>query len=194
MKFDLSVYHIDWTDIQIRVLPPAGTAIPYIANVAEARSQGAEASFEFRPFTGTTIGVWGAYNKAELSEDFPATATVRGGEGERLPFSAEWSGSLSVDQDFSITSTLMATVGASFSYVDDRFGDFVGATSRRQEFPSYTQLDLHVGLEFDTWQANVYANNLTDERGALTGNPSIVPSGVVYIQPRTIGMSISRTF
>lgn len=88
----------------------------------------------------------------------------------------------------------MGFIGGSLSYIGDRKGRFT-ASGGRQELPAYARLDLHAGATFEEWTANLFANNLLDRRGLISGGlGTAFPTGFYYIQPRTVGLSISRTF
>jgi iron complex outermembrane receptor protein len=84
------------------------------------------------------------------------------------------------------------------SYVPDRVGEFSSVylvPPERQDLPDYTKIDLRAGVNYDTWKLNLYVNNLADKRGVLDGGLDLIPSNAfLYIQPRTIGMSVSKTF
>ena len=78
--------------------------------------------------------------------------------------------------------------------VGDRLGIFA-ATPRRQNYPAYTTGDVHAGVMFSSWTANVFVNNVADTRGVLNGGIGYIPAiAFVYIRPRTVGVSISRSF
>jgi iron complex outermembrane recepter protein len=65
----------------------------------------------------------------------------------------------------------------------------------RQDLPDYTKIDLRAGADYGTWKLNLYINNLTDKRGVLDGGLDLIPSNAFfYIQPRTIGMMVSKSF
>jgi hypothetical protein len=70
------------------------------------------------------LAAWVAWNNAELTEDFPSTATSLGRSGDQLPYGSPFSGNLSVDQDFPLWGRASGLVGASVSYVDERKGVF----------------------------------------------------------------------
>ncbi len=194
VSLDASVYYIDWKDVQIQLREPV-TRFIYYVNAGRAKSQGMEVSVTARPAKGLTITAWGALSEAQLTESFPATSTVRGAAGDRLPFSARFSGNLSIDQQFPLGSRLDGFAGASVSYVGDRKGSFTGGTGVRQELPAYTQLDLNAGVKRDSWTVNVYANNILDKRGVLIGGLGFLYTNAFnYIPPRTLGLSLLRTF
>jgi outer membrane receptor protein involved in Fe transport len=186
LSFDVSLYHIDWRDIQLQLQDPA-TFLTYYDNAGEARSQGLELTLESRPVTGLTLAASATWTDAELTEDFPSTAgTAR--KGDRLPFSSRFAGNLSIDQEFPLGS-MLGFVGGSVSYVGKRLSAI--GSGDAPAYASYTKSDLRAGLRFDTWTTNLFANNVTDERGVLN---TYGLTGVTYIQPRIIGLSVEKTF
>jgi iron complex outermembrane receptor protein len=194
VSFDASLYYIDWNDLQIQVVDPVSQVGVY-ANASEAKSQGAEFSAEARPFQGTTIGGSVAWNDAVLTEDFPSTSVGGGESGDRLPYSTRSSWSLALDQEFPLGSSMRGSLGATLSYVGDRTGNFQCCSTPRQDFPSYTKTDARGSVTFGNWAVNLFMTNLTDERGILTGGvDNVNPIAFNYIQPRTFGMSVARSF
>lgn len=200
LSYDASVYHIDWKDIQVTQVVPEGT-FNYNSNASRARSRGMELSLQARPLDGLTLALWGAYTDAELREGFSELSAVYGAAGDRLPFSSRFSGRFSVNHAWSLTSTLTAFVGGSLSYVGDRRGEFVPTpqeSSLRQTYPAYAQTDLNAGVRADDWRVNVFAQNVTDKRGVTGGGynnqTTFNQYWFNYIQPRTLGLSIERTF
>jgi iron complex outermembrane recepter protein len=197
LSFDASLYHIDWKDIQLAFVGTAAQGfLGYVGNAGLARSQGVELSAEARPLRGLTIGAWVSWNEAELVEGVPPGSVIAGVAGDRLPFSSRFSGNLSLDHEFDLSSSMRSFLGGSVSYVGDRQGSFGNsAVPQRQTFPSYTKTDVHAGLRYESWTANIFITNLTDERGVLYGGLQTFDASVFnYIQPRTVGLSIVKTF
>jgi outer membrane receptor protein involved in Fe transport len=192
LSIDVSAYYIDWRDIQLQVQDPVSRLI-FSTNGGKAKSQGLEVSAEVRPSRGLRISGWMAWNDAELTEDFPEGTQAYGVKGNRLPNSARFSGHLSLDQQFPLWGQVEGFAGAAVSRVGDRLSGFgATATTVRNVYPSYTKYDVHVGAQYDTLTVNIYADNLTDKRGVLTGTD--VPFTFTYIRPRTIGMSLTKAF
>jgi iron complex outermembrane recepter protein len=193
LTVDASVYHIDWDDIQVQSVSSAG--IGFISNGGTARSRGLELSMSARPLTGLSLLATSTWTDAEVTQGFGPTSLFTANSGDRLPFTSRFSGSLSADQSFNIRGNVTGFIGASLSYVGERTGLFRPSTLARQNYPSYTQTDVRGGLEFGTWSANAYINNIGDERGTLGGGEGAInPLSFIYIQPRTIGLSLTKTF
>jgi outer membrane receptor protein involved in Fe transport len=193
LSFDASVYYIDWTNIQLQVISaPVPPLIPqsYIANSGGAKSQGVELTLESRPHRGTSLRLSGSWDDAVLTSALPANSAVLGADGDRLPYSARFSGSFSAEQTFPIAGGMDGYVGGTVSYVGHRQGEFPPGGARG-ELPAYTKTDLLAGLRVKSWDAHLYVNNLADERGIMF----FVPVNTTqYIQPRTIGLEWRYTF
>ena len=205
LSYDTSVYYIDWSavQLQLRTQVPSGLFQAYTLNVGGAKSEGAELSVEFRPIDSLRVTSWVAFNHALLT-DVPQDSPLVVFKDSRLPYSARWSGNLSVDKAFRLGTNVTASAEASLSYVGDRKGRFftscVGATCTgfpQENFRSYTQLDLRAEATFSSWTISAFINNVTDERGVLRRGRDASLSllyAVSYTQPRTIGLSLARSF
>jgi iron complex outermembrane receptor protein len=200
LLLDASAYYIKWNNIQLQLVNPI-SGIFYYANGSEAKSQGLELSTQVRPSTGLSITAWVAWNDARLTEPMPPGASVVGNSGDRLPYSAPFSGNLSLEQTFPLSAFgrgLTGFVGASVFHTSDRTGQFASiylVPPERQDLPAYTKLDLRGGVDYGTWKVDLYLNNVTDERGVLDGGLDLIPNNAfVFIQPRTVGITVSKTF
>jgi len=196
LSIDASLYYIDWQNIQLYLTAPV-TDLAYNANGSGAKSEGVELSVESKPLAGMTIAAWVAGNRAVLRQSFPSSSSALGFAGDRLPYSSRFSGSVSIDQEMLITNGLSGVVGGTVSYVGDREGVFAaaGGPNERQDFPAYTKVDLRAGIKWDGWSVSAFANNLTDRRGLLNGGLNTYnPAVFVLIPPRTIGLSVARSF
>jgi outer membrane receptor protein involved in Fe transport len=194
LSYDVSVYYIDWKNIQLHTLLEP-EQIGYETNASAAKSQGVELSLEAKPLRGLTASAWVVWNEAELTQSFPDGAAY-GVPGGRLPYSSRWSGNLSVNQEFPLPG-MTGFVGASLVYVGDRLGGFTGATAApapREYLPAYARTDLHTGVRYDTWTVNLYVNNTFDKRGVLDTGSDMFPPSTLYIQPRTFGVTLSKVF
>lgn len=200
LSYDLSIFTIDWKDIQVTQVAPGGT-FTYNANANRARSRGVELSFEARPEKGLTLAVWGSYTDAQLREAFSQNVAVYGAKGDRLPFSSRYSGRASANYETSLGGDLAGSIGASATYVGMRKGEFVATAAEaplRQTYPSYVQVDLNAGLKYQDWRLNMFVQNATNRKALIGGGYNnqynFNPYWFNYIQPRTIGMSIERKF
>jgi iron complex outermembrane receptor protein len=198
LSFDASVYYIDWKDMQLQLAAPNGAY--YYANASRSKSQGVELSVESRPLTGLKVAAWVAWNEAVLTKDIPLPTSpatfppAYGVAGDRLPYSARFSGSLSLRDDFPLWGDATGFCAAAVSYVGDRKSIFT-STPERQDLPAYVKTDVRAGVRYESWSTNIFVDNLTDQRGVLSGGlGAINPLAFNYIQPRTVGLSVAKTF
>jgi iron complex outermembrane recepter protein len=193
LTVDASLYYIDWQDIQLQ-LYNAQTTGNYNTNGGRAKSQGIELTLEARPVDSVTLAAWASWDDAVLTENFPLNSTAVGASGDRLPNTARFSAHLSFDGQLPLWAGVTGFAGGSVSYVGNRQGLFT-SQPQRQYFPAYARTDLHAGTNFNSWTTTFYINNLADKRGLLSGGLGVYPPfGFYVIQPRTIGLSLSRTF
>jgi len=168
--------------------------INYTINGSPAKSEGVELSIESRPLAGLTVAAWGAYSDAALTQDFPAGSAAYGVAGNRLPLSPRISAHLSVKQEFPLSDNVTGFVGGAIDYVGNRYGLFV-STPDRAYYPAYARTDVSAGTRFDSWTVSLFGNNMTDRRGILGGgNGMFPPFAYNIIQPRTVGITVSKTF
>ena len=199
---DLSVYHIDWKNIQLlSVVNGFGINI----NGSSADSDGVEFTATFRPAPGFVTSINGAYTKASLNGDAPAL--VGGRKGDRLPFTPPYSVSVNSDYTWNVGGDAEAFVGGSLRFLSKQTANFDAtfraANGRQRQVPSYEVVDLRVGVDFGRFGIEAFVRNLTDSDGktsigslTASGLPTS-PGGAIdtgVIRPRTIGLSINANF
>jgi outer membrane receptor protein involved in Fe transport len=197
LAIDTSLYYIDWLGVQVSLADPVTTKI-YFTNGGRAKSEGVEVSAELKPVDGLRLAGWISYDNAVLTQSMPPNSTVYGNSGDRLPYTSRFSALASADYEFRV-GRFALSYGGTVSYVGDRVGTFVGASAGaapdRQQLPGYFRIDLRSGLTVEPWSLELYANNITDRRGLIGGGIGTqIPTAFELIQPRAIGLSLSRTF
>jgi iron complex outermembrane recepter protein len=194
LSVDTSIYYIDWKDIQVALINPSN-GLGFSSNGGNAKSEGLELSVQSKPLPGLTISTALSWNEAVLTQAFPA-GSAQGAVGDRLPYSARFSGNLSLEQKFPISRTVTGFIEGQLSYVGDRqaeFASFYATSAQRQYLPPYARTDLLAGADYGTWTLNLFVNNLADKRGILFAGPSPIYN-ITIIQPRTAGFSVVKKF
>jgi outer membrane receptor protein involved in Fe transport len=198
LTIDASAFFIDWENIQLANLftPNPAPNFAYTDNVGAAESKGVEIALRYTPTDDLTIGFTGAWTTAQLTEDFPLNQTLNGRKGDSLPFTPEFAGSVYADYEFPLWGDVSGTIGGSVSYVGDRKAFFFFRPAEQQVIPSYVDTDLHAGIEFDTWRANLSITNVFDERNSIfEGTGGSPPEGLwIYTRPRTVSLTLSTRF
>lgn len=203
LTIDASLFQIDWKDIQLQGTDSI-SSLTFLTNGAKARSRGLELAVNATPWQGMTIDTNLTFTDATLTRNLPVlpgATGLLGFSGDRLPFAAKVAANITAQQVFPITDALEGNLGFTVVYLGDRAGTFVSnaanATRPRMLLPEYTAVDIRGGLTFDgVWNANLYIRNLFDKRGVAAAdnrNGVNVPTAL-FIQPRTFGISLARSF
>jgi iron complex outermembrane recepter protein len=194
---DAAVFYVGWNHIQLEILNVA-TGTVYNGNAGTAKSQGAEVSAAVRPTEGLTIEASASYTDAVLTQ----TVNSLGSDGDRLPYSAKVNASLNLEDQFPITSSMSGFAGATVTRVGDRIGDFQGGPGQvRLDYPAYTTVELHGGIEVNRFKVMAFVRNLGNVRGILASTTRegvpFTPDAIyttAIIPPRTVGLSLSKDF
>jgi len=195
---DLSVFRINWQKIQTLATTPTG--VQYLVNGGEARTQGLEASALFKATEHLLLRTSFAYTDANFTTGI---ATLGTSPGQRLPAVPRFSASASPEYNFTVAKDWRAGVGAGVRYVGARPAYLFVAPAPPVTFDerSYLAFDVNAHIAHGAWKASLFAKNLLDRRAYLTetGIPDALTGSVVQVngallQPRTIGLSIDRSF
>ena len=194
---DLAAFHIDWTDIQLFAqIGDFGVN----ANGGKASSDGVEFTATLRPTRGYVMSINGAWTDARLREN--TDPIIGGRDGDRLPFTPKYAVSMNSDYDWKIGASTTAFAGGSVRFLGDQAGPFsptqLALTGRQYRIPSYTVVDLRAGVDFGRFSLELYAKNLTDQRGKTNvsgeGNTPFGGVRTGVIRPRTFGVTLGAGF
>ena len=78
------------------------------------------------------------------------------------------------------------------TFTEDSYSDVI--TINRTLNEGYTKLDVRAGFSNDDLTAEVYVDNLTDERGEISNNFVFDVERVTYIRPTTVGIRFKQNF
>ena len=124
----------------------------------------------------------------------------RAGQFGACILQSEGHSNLSIQQDFPIASSLTGFVGGNWSFVGSRESTFVSSapdSTPRFTLPSYSLVDVQTGITYGSgWRASLFLRNAFNKLGVITAdnrNGTSVTS-VNYLQPRTVGMNVSKEF
>lgn len=194
-NLDLSVFKIDWSDIQLAELfldPASGRSFLVTGNIGKAKSTGLELAGAVRPTSNLTFRGALAYTDAVTDGGITISgATIA--SGTRLPGTAKLQGT------FEGTLTFAGPLGS-----DGRVSAVFAHTGKRQaqidsplSLPAYSTLDLRLALTWSGLEVSAFVNNITDTRGLSGGvdyfNPQLYRE-FYPIRPRSFGLSARYDF
>ena len=163
-----TLFHVDWTDIQVAGLTPF-SAQPITLNGAGAVSRGIELAGAAALAHGLRLrGSW-SYTRAELSQDSPGL--LEGGadalRGDRLSGAPRHQGSVLASWGRPLGGHAALEVLWGYTYVGDVLTR-VGLRAGGERLASYQLHNAQASLSRDRWTLALYAENLLD-RYAVTG-------------------------
>jgi iron complex outermembrane recepter protein len=113
-----------------------------------------------------------------------------------LPLAPRWSGSLTIDYDYSLGARRMLNLGAGYRYQGRVYNDLQSAPNA-EPVDAQSILDLNAGLTMGQMTVRLFVKNALNERAYSTLFSPYAPSQppqFVPVQPRTIGMSLDASF
>lgn len=191
LRFNASAFFVDIERLQTTIFDTNITNLFFSANAADAEVMGIEGDFIYLPnIDGLTIS--GAFSllDTEITEVITPTAIVQ--QGDELAYAPSFQGNLRARYEWEVGSMLTAHVMPSVSTSSSAFSDVI--TINRDKVDSYTMMNISAGVSGDTWSAELFVNNVTDERAEVARNFVFDRQRVTYADPRTIGVRASFGF
>ena len=196
MRFNAAAFMQDWDDFQFSRLDTSISPVTLTYNIGQAESDGLEADFQVNMTDRWSVSGAMSWIMAELSEDYyrsASDAVPRASSGTELPRVPKLKWNLGTRYEMENGVYLQANVihtGRSYNSLFD------GGTisTKRYTQPDYTIVNAAVGLDRDSWLAELYVRNLNDERGEVWRNAVTWDSRVMINRPRTIGARLSYRF
>jgi outer membrane receptor protein involved in Fe transport len=194
---NLSVYHIDWTDIQ-QVRNIGG--VNQLVNAGNARVDGAEGTLSYRLLPGLTVLATAAYTDARLTTAAPLLGLSE--SGARLPLSPVISSALAINYSFDLMDSVHGNFNLAVRQVGERNSSYPDSTVEfNYKLAAYNIVDATVNLSSKAgWYVNPYIKNIFDVRGEVSADTATnqfvpgAPVPVTLTQSRTIGVAVGRRF
>jgi len=193
-SLDLSVFRIDWKDVQLSSLyfdAATGRSFLVTGNIGQARSQGLEASAVWKPASAFSLKGALAYTDAATSGGI-TLGGVSIQSGTRLPGTAKLQGSVNATGYFKgpydssgRVSTVLAYTGQRHAQIDS---DIV--------LPGYSTLDLRASLTWTSIELSAFVNNGLNAKGVSAAADYFTGLYAEFypIRPRNFGVSVRYDF
>jgi iron complex outermembrane receptor protein len=191
LRFNLSLFHSQYRDIQQTIADPA---VQFrVANAGDAELMGFEAEIAVVPTRGLRFDFAVGYTDSEF-KDVPVT--VGPINGNRLPFSPEWTVSAAAQYDIDFAGGTL-TPRVDFRYQSDVF--FTAFNLPFEEQDGYGLLNGRITWTDPTEQftLSAFGLNLFDVEYFTFGQNALTSQGVAYNylgRPREFGVSAGYRF
>lgn len=191
LNLDVSVFRIDWDNIQVRQFTAQNFS--YVANAGGARSEGVEFAGSIRVVQPLTLSTAITYQNARLTEFLPYLYATNGlggyPVGTRLPGASEWTVSNNAVLSFE-DAPLTPSFAISHRYLSKAPVSFQATLPRG----GYSLFDARLSISAsENVDLMVFVNNIFDKYGLLSapfsdGVPN--PQGTAT-RPRTVGLRLN---
>jgi outer membrane receptor protein involved in Fe transport len=198
LDYQADLYLIRWNNIQVQQTTADG-AFVYQGNAGAAHVKGVEFEFTAHLIQYLTANFAGSYQDAYLTEGanpvqkkFNPTLGVTGDDIPNVP---KVQFNLGLDYTRPMTGNWQGVIATDVSYRDAVNAYFASNSKFNLPLAPYTLLNLRLGLINGPWSVTAFARNLTDKRAEVSAiNSSQDPDALLTVRPRTIGLTLTRTF
>ncbi len=191
LRFNGSVFFVDVEGLQTTVFDPSIVNLFFSDNAADAEIKGVEGDFTY--YTNkeglTVAGAFSVLDTKITKKLVPTNDVIVGTD---LAFAPKFQGNLRVKQERPLTNGMMSHILVQFTFSDKSYSDVMEVNKAQQD--SYSVLDLRVGISNDDWNAELYIDNVTDKRAAISNTFVFDRQRISYIRPMTIGIRYKKIF
>ncbi|MGL6161905.1 TonB-dependent receptor [Microbulbifer sp.] len=190
LRFNGNLFFVDIEKMQTTIFDPSITNLFFSDNAANAEVKGVEGDFVWAPEALSGLMVSGSFSilDTEITEVLTPTDDVQ--VGDELAFAPRFQANLQARYEWygDLTYHVMPHV----SYSDSSYTDIISIN--RAELDSWALLGMTAGFTGDHWSAELFADNLTDERAEVSGSFVFDRHRVSMVRPRTLGVRGSYRF
>jgi outer membrane receptor protein involved in Fe transport len=190
LRFNGSIYQIDWDGLQVGITDFNISVITFTTNAADAEIKGFEGDLSWYPNDNLMLAAAWSFNDTEMVR-VPQGVSDIAGVGSRLALAPETQVNLSGRYNWSWGSH-NPYAQLVYSHTGDQFSSIV--VDNRFKQASYDTVDGSFGFEMDNWTFELFGENLTDERAQLFINSLDTDLRITTNRPRTLGVRVSYDY
>jgi len=191
LRFNGSAFIVDVTGLQSTIFDPSIVNLFFSDNAADAEIMGLEGDFIYYP----NLDGWvysGAFSllSTEITKSLVPTSDVT--VGSDLAFAPGLQGNLSARKEWAMSSGNSGHFQAQLSWSDDSYSDIMNPNKAVQD--SYSFINMRAGISNEDWLAELYIDNITDERAEINNTFTFDKQRVGIIRPTTVGFRFKQYF
>lgn len=192
LRFNAAIFRSDIERLQTTIFDPSITNLFFSDNAADAEVTGFEGDFIFVPTAMPGLTINGAFSflDTEITNVITPTNDVR--LGDPLAFAPEFQYNLRARYEWDIGSGRMAHIMPHITHSDEAFSDII--TINRDRMSSWTMVGVTAGVSSNEWSAELFVDNLTDERAEIARSFIYDRQRVTYARPLTAGVRLTYDF
>ena len=190
LRFNGSLFFVDVSGLQSTIFDPSIVNLFFSDNAADAEIKGVEGDFIYYTETGLILS--GAFSllDTEITKSLIPTGDII--VGQELAFAPGFQGNISARKEWDLEAGNTGYWQAQFTMSDKSYSDIMAPNRAEQD--SYNLLNLRAGITNDDWFAEVYVDNVTDERAEISNTFVFDRQRVAIIRPLTVGLRYKLKF
>ncbi len=202
LRFNMSVFHMDYSDLQVKVFrihPITGGIINGVDNAAASKIRGAEIEIDARPTDALSIDGNLSYLDASY-KSWPDAIDINRGSatfdvsGNRMISSPRWVVNLGASYMVPVGDWGTATLRGEYSYKSRIYFTPFEEQPLSQKPVSVVNARLTFAEADGQWQIAAYVKNVTDELMASETRGNALNPISNLLPPRTYGVSVGYNF
>lgn len=188
VRFNGNAFFVEIENLQTTIFDPSITNLFFSDNAANAEIRGIEGEVTWAPADIEGLTVVGAFSilDTEITEVLTPTNDVVA--GSELAFAPSYQANLRARYEWFLDNGMTAHVMPQITITDDSWSDVIEIN--KAEIEGYASLNFSTGLTGENWSVEVFADNLTNERGEMANNFVFDREQVTIIRPRTVGVRV----
>lgn len=189
LRFNLAAFHLDYTDLQVAIVLPAGNGLPPInvtGNAGKTYNRGIELEVEALPLPGLNVFGNYSYSDSKIKSLVVANISQAGNELARVPHHKLLAGATYTQE----IGSYSLTARGSYGYTSSFFGNTNNNVLERVPPQENIDAGINFGPTDGPWSVELWGKNLSDN---LNITSLTLVSGSVYGHlgtPRTYGVTL----
>ena len=190
LRFNGSVFMIDVSGLQSTIFDPSIVNLFFSDNAADAEIKGVEGDFVY--YTDNGLILSGAFSllDTEITKSLVPTADVV--VGSDLAFAPGFQANFTARKEWGTSSGNTGHWQAQFNH--SRASDSDIMEPNRATQASYFLTNIRAGVSNDSWTAEMYIDNVTDERAEISNTFVFDRQRVAVIRPLNLGFRYKVKF
>ena len=190
LRFNGSVFMVDVSGLQSTIFDPSIVNLFFSDNAADAEIKGVEGDFMY--FTGSGLVLSGAFSllDTEITKSLVPTGDVV--VGSDLAFAPGFQANFTARKEWGTKSGNTGHWQAQVNH--SRASDSDIMEPNRAQQGMYTLANIRAGVSNDSWTAEMYIDNITDERAELSNTFVFDRQRIAVIRPLNLGFRYKVKF
>lgn len=193
LRINAALYRVDWDNMQFE---DRVNGFSYTNNVGAAKIEGLEFDVTVAPNEELTLGFGGNFANAELTKDGPSGGgAAQPRKGNEIPQVPNFTGFVFARYEQELSNDMKAHYQMNANYKSGSATEFNTGNDFYHVIDSYAQINLSAGVSNEKWNATLFVNNLSDQKGPIDINENQDNAfSYIPLKPRTIGIRFGYSF